>query len=243
MSENISSINRDKYNKEDAFNYLDDRWHRVRVEKSLNLIKRYRDKNGGYLKALDVGCGDGDIGSKIKKLGIETWGIDVAENSLVKSQEKGLHIVNGDIQKRLPFEDASLDVVFAGEVIEHIADPRYFVTEVNRVLKLGGMFVLTTPNLAGLDNRFKLLVGKIPRCIEPLSSHHYQHVRPFTLSSLREFLKRGGFTPTDLKSNRIKVTSFLQSYVLANLFPSLGASLIIGANKTETVKKIQLNRK
>ncbi len=91
-----------------------------------------------------------------------------------------------------------------------------------------------------------MLFGIIPRCIEPLSSHHYLHVRPFTYSSLAEFLNRGGFTVTDFRSNRIKLSPFqglkLDVYWLADLLPSIGQTLIVTARKDRGVKAIALDK-
>jgi 2-polyprenyl-3-methyl-5-hydroxy-6-metoxy-1,4-benzoquinol methylase len=51
----------------------------------------------------------------------------------------------------------SVDIVFAGEVLEHVADPISFVEDVHRTLKLNGIFILTTPNS---DAFFYKLKGK-----------------------------------------------------------------------------------
>ncbi len=242
MSSNISDINDNKYSQEGAFDYLDDKWHQVRISKSLEIISTYKNKLGNSLKALDIGCGDGKISEKIKDLGIEVYGLDVSEQALKKAEMRGIKTQVGDVHEQFPYPDSFFDIIFAGEVIEHIADPRKFVTEANRILRAGGLFVITTPNLAGLESRVKMLFGKIPRCIEPLSSHHYQHVRPFTFSSLKEFLERGGFSVNSLSSNRIK-TGSADFYTLADWFPSLGSTIIVEAVKKDRVTDIELNKR
>lgn len=52
----------------------------------------------------------------------------------------------------LPFRDEVFDAVFAGELIEHLVDPRCGLAEFNRVLSPGGLLVLTTPNRLRLAN-------------------------------------------------------------------------------------------
>ena len=52
----------------------------------------------------------------------------------------------------LPFRDASFDALFAGELVEHLPDPRPGVAEFYRVLRPGGTLILTTPNRLRLAN-------------------------------------------------------------------------------------------
>jgi len=69
----------------------------------------------------------------------------------------------------LPFENNYFDFFFAGEIIEHLFDSRFFLKEIHRVLKINGYLILSTPNLARIDDRLKFLLGKTPRQITPPS--------------------------------------------------------------------------
>ncbi len=240
MVNHIAKINNAKYSQEGAFDYLSGKWHKIRIQKSLEMIHQYAQGKTS-LRALDIGCGDGAVAKYIKDLGCEVHGMDISSLALNQAETKGIYTKIGNVQEKLPYDQNYFDVVFAGEVIEHIADPRYFICEVNRIIKKDGLFVVTTPNLAGLDNRFKLLFGKIPRCIDPLSSHHYQHVRPFTFESLKQMVENGGFTIRHFTTNRIKTGIFGDWYFLNDLLPSIGATLIIGCVKKEVVSDIELN--
>ena len=51
-----------------------------------------------------------------------------------------------DVENGLPFSDTSVDLIWCTEVIEHLRDPEYFLREVERVMRPGGMAVFTTPN-------------------------------------------------------------------------------------------------
>ncbi|RKR10939.1 ubiquinone/menaquinone biosynthesis C-methylase UbiE [Flavobacterium sp. 90] len=77
--------------------------------------------------------------------------------------------------KIMPFEDASFDVVFSTEVLEHVPNPDEYLTEVKRVLKPGGMFFFTVPFLMSLH--------EVP--------HDYYRYTPFSLEMI---FKRVGFT-------------------------------------------------
>jgi ubiquinone/menaquinone biosynthesis C-methylase UbiE len=83
----------------------------------------------------------------------------------------------------LPFEDTSFDVVYAGEIIEHVGDPTGALREWRRVLKPGGIFILTTPN------RDRLL-ARANRCEMIMNP---EHVREYTLPELKSALREAGF--------------------------------------------------
>jgi ubiquinone/menaquinone biosynthesis C-methylase UbiE len=83
----------------------------------------------------------------------------------------------------LPFEDRSFDVVYAGEIIEHVGDPAAALREWGRVLKPGGIFILTTPNrnrLLARANRREMIM-------------HPEHVREYSLPELKSALRSHGF--------------------------------------------------
>ncbi len=69
----------------------------------------------------------------------------------------------------LPFRDEAFDAVFAGELIEHLVDPRHGLAEFNRVLRGRGTLILTTPNRLRLAN----LVDRSER---PYSPDHLSEV-------------------------------------------------------------------
>ncbi len=63
----------------------------------------------------------------------------------------------------LPAEDESFDYILCSEVIEHMEqDPMFMMSELNRVLKLGGMLILTTPNIASSSGISRILKGIDP---------------------------------------------------------------------------------
>lgn len=103
------------------------------------------------------------------------------------------HSVNVETTK-LPFEDASLDVVVFGEVLEHMTnDPWFAIGEIARVLKPGGALVLTTPNVARLENVVALVEGR--NLYDPFSKYgpYGRHNREYTRDELHRLLAHGGF--------------------------------------------------
>jgi 2-polyprenyl-6-hydroxyphenyl methylase/3-demethylubiquinone-9 3-methyltransferase len=98
-------------------------------------------------RVLDVGCGEGRFAAELARAGAHVVGIDVAEEPLRRARmrhpELDLRLVAGEGPWELA--DASFDVVWAGEVIEHVADTAAWLSELRRVLRSGGSLLLSTP--------------------------------------------------------------------------------------------------
>jgi predicted SAM-dependent methyltransferase len=119
----------------DAVNVGRQLWARWR---SRGRIMRYLARPG--FCGLQVGCGPHYL---------KGW----LNSDLLDNPRRDIFI---DITRPLPFPDASLDAVYAGEVIEHVSEPygRQFLSEVFRVLKPNGVLRLTTPDLREICRLF-----------------------------------------------------------------------------------------
>jgi ubiquinone/menaquinone biosynthesis C-methylase UbiE len=84
---------------------------------------------------------------------------------------------------RLPFEDASFDALYAGEIIEHVSDADAALREWGRLLAPGGVLILTTPN------RDRLLA----RANRSVMVMNPEHVRELSLPELKDSLREQGF--------------------------------------------------
>jgi len=101
--------------------------------------------------ALEVGCGGGILTEEVARMGFETTGIDPSEHSLniarIHAQKSGLNIqYDFGSGEALPYKDASFDVVFCCDVLEHVRDLPKVISEISRVLKPGAAFVFDTLN-------------------------------------------------------------------------------------------------
>ena len=90
----------------------------------------------------------------------------------------------------LPFAEKSFDVVFCGECLEHVVDTDWLLCEINRVLKPGGHFILTFPNIRTPLSILMMLIN-----MPPMGSARYRsaHVRDFTTGTIRLALQNCGF--------------------------------------------------
>lgn len=92
---------------------------------------------------LDLACGGGLLAPHIQAKGHRHVGLDLSPTALPLARAHGVTPVRGDAL-HLPFADEVADVVVAGEVLEHVAEPLQLVAEATRVLRPGGTLVLDT---------------------------------------------------------------------------------------------------
>ncbi len=98
-------------------------------------------------RVLDMGCGTGWFTHELIKRGGEVVSSDIGHQLLLATRTKTAEsslVVNS--LEALGFVDACFDIVLCTEVIEHTPNPRQAVAELMRVLKPGGVLVLTVPN-------------------------------------------------------------------------------------------------
>jgi SAM-dependent methyltransferase len=145
-------------------------------------------------RALDLGCGEGDFTAELARAGASPGGVDVARAALARAQARhpGLDFRPAPIDGPLPLEDGSFELVWASEVIEHVADTARWLSEVRRVLVPGGRLLLTTP----AHGRLRVALGGLERFSEPLGDH----LHLYTEASLRGVLEEFGFQPVVVRA-------------------------------------------
>lgn len=144
-------------------------------------------------RLLDIGCGAGEFSRRLRAAGWKVFGLELATGQASRASALGIRTVVGEVSVGLPFRSEELDLVFAGEIIEHLLDTDGFLAEIHRVLKRRGVLVITTPNLASFENRLRLLLGRYPAWVDyRLGSSG--HVRAYTPRILRSQLATHGFT-------------------------------------------------
>ncbi len=133
------------------------------IRKEINSYSKSRKD----LKILDVGCGDGEVTNKIlrdlKPSCFQIYGLDVLKSvryAKIKYYKQDLE------HKKFPFSNEKFDIVYSNQVLEHLLDKDNFIMECFRVLKEGGLFILSTENIASFDNIISLFLSQ-----EPLSQN------------------------------------------------------------------------
>jgi 2-polyprenyl-3-methyl-5-hydroxy-6-metoxy-1,4-benzoquinol methylase len=212
-----------------------------RIGKSISLLQAHRPR-----RILDVGCTDGLISGVIKaRTGGYVIGMDASSPAIEKAKaicDEAYVVEFG--KGSLPIPDASVDGIFAGEIIEHVFHTEDFLEELHRVAAPGACLVISTPNLAAWFNRVFVLLGLQPLFTDTGVRFSAQgnwlikpslppgHIRNFTLSSLRHLLKVAGWTTVSahgqgILSNKLR---YLDKPI-STLFPSLASDMILVCRK------------
>jgi SAM-dependent methyltransferase len=136
---------------------------------------------GPGLKVLDLGCRTRALTQHYANENAVV-GVDVDRAALDRAAARlEIETVWADVEDELPFPDEAFDVVVAGELLEHLADPALAVEHVRRVLRPGGRFVGSVPNAFRLKSRLRVLAGRHPET-DPT------HLQLFSPEALRALL-------------------------------------------------------
>ncbi|WP_405596720.1 class I SAM-dependent methyltransferase [Streptomyces sp. NBC_01410] len=220
--------------------YFAKRYHAVRVmiaRRQLGSALMSSATAAPHGPVVELGAGGGRIvaGNRLMKLlgSRPVIYVDIDPSALGSAESGGRIRVCSDVAEGLPFRDASIAAVVMGELIEHIYDTRRLLEDCHRVLVPNGALIITTPNLAALQDRICFVAGRSPRHVNPLHRYLWLHIRPFTSHSLRSVLCKTGFDVIELKSNfvvwRRKSGHRLQSRSMARLLPGVGSILVVSA--------------
>jgi 2-polyprenyl-6-hydroxyphenyl methylase/3-demethylubiquinone-9 3-methyltransferase len=108
---------------------------------------------------VDLGCGGGLLAPHVAAKGYHHIGVDLTASALVQAAAQGVAVVRGNALA-VPLADGCADVVSAGELLEHVADPRRVIAEAARLLRPGGLLVLDTVNATALARLIVVTIGE-----------------------------------------------------------------------------------
>lgn len=190
------------------------KWEKKRDTQFLSFL----DYNSDAI-VVDLGCGDGEFSVRaIKQIGCkEMYGTEIWDDAIEKSSKKGLKVIKCDLNEKLPFDDGFFDVIISNQVLEHLWYPVQFIKEIKRILKDGGIAIISTENLGSWDNIGALIIGWTPFSMEfdvygklgnPLSPHNCEkfdkyptHTRIFTYRGLISAFEIVGFDIVNIRGS------------------------------------------
>lgn len=149
------------------------------------------------LSVLDLGCGTGRHALWLAAAGADVTGVDFSEGMLAEARQKSgadaVRFLAHDLHEPLPFADATFDRVVSGLVLEHLRDLGAFFGEMRRVVKPGGVAVVSAMHPA------MMLRGSQARFTDPDSGEVVAvGSEPHTLGAFVMAAVRAGFRLDDV---------------------------------------------
>ncbi len=154
-------------------------------DSALKFFQDYTKTNATSLKGkqvIDLSAGSGYIAHLFEEVGTEVQLFDLfpEQNKFAKATCRFI-----DLQKSFPLPDATADLVICSETIEHLPNQHFLFVETARILKPGGISILTTPNSSSLRSRFAQFM---------MESEHYSTPAPNELNAFVSWDgKEGGY--------------------------------------------------
>ncbi len=166
------------------------------------VVRILRELKPGQL--LDVPAGQGALAASLIDAGFEVSCCDLYPEIF---RLPHVPIVQGDLNRALPYDSSSFEYVTCIEGLEHIENPQQAVREFARLLRPGGHLVTSVPNILNIEERMKWLIHGHTSHFKPLTRAHVArvreelgdkeemalHVNPIGYSELRYTLEKEGF--------------------------------------------------
>ncbi len=150
---------------------------------------------------LDVGCGNGWASKKLIPTGRKVISMDISTDNPVKAVSEVPHKNHAGLiadAYNIPLKDNSIDCIIASEVLEHVPDPRTFITSLIKLLKHDGKLIITVPYNEKIE--YYLCV----HCNRPTPKH--AHLHSFNENNISQFIPESGIT--------WKTKRFINKYLL-----------------------------
>ncbi len=157
-------------------------------------VLRVLKETPGVARVLDAGCGNGSLAARIAHEGFSVYACDTSTSGIAQGRRA---FPNVRFEVASVYDDLralfgeTFDACVSTEVVEHLYDPRRFVSRVFDILRPGGLFVLTTPYHGYLKNLALALSGKM--------DNHYTalwdggHIKFWSRRTLATLLEEAGF--------------------------------------------------
>lgn len=139
---------------------------------------------------LEVGCGDASFTRNLAQHSSRVTAIDISAAQIEENilAYPDICFMEHDVSRRFPFPDATFDVIWCSEVLEHLFDPAFAMREMHRVMSPGGRLLVTVP----YHGMFKDVLIALFKWDEHFAPSH-PHIRFFTCKTLSKLAAQAGF--------------------------------------------------
>ncbi|MDQ1520701.1 MAG: hypothetical protein QOI55_1774 [Actinomycetota bacterium] len=144
-------------------------------------------------RILDLGCSDGALGDRLRRLGHEVTGVDATEHR--DASERLDAYVVADLERGIPDEvGTGFDIVLAADVLEHVRKPDRLLGDARDRLRVGGSVIVSIPNFAHWYPRLRVALGAFDYDARGILDRG--HLRFFTRRSFERLALTTGFAVT-----------------------------------------------
>jgi SAM-dependent methyltransferase len=163
---------------------------------------------------LDIPCGAGEVAIQLAKEGYTVHAGDLGSELIPEAAAYvGERFRVVDMNSALPWPDSSFDLVVSVEGVEHLENAFAFFREAYRICRPGGLFLITTPNIASLRSRVRYFGSNFftqdPRPLNESARHPLHHIGLRTFSEWRYTLHVSSFQLIVVSHTHIKPVSYL----------------------------------
>ncbi|MBU0694085.1 MAG: class I SAM-dependent methyltransferase [Candidatus Omnitrophica bacterium] len=159
-------------------------------------------------KVLDVGCGEGNLGFKLREKGIEVVGIEKDEKSYLLAKEKLNRVFLTDVEKfQLPFSKGYFDCIIYADVLEHFIYPLAVLRKHRDFLNNSGYIIASIPNIRYYKIIIRLFLGGSWDYMDK-GILDKSHLRFFTLINIKELFADAGYEIVEIKRNFVASRGF-----------------------------------
>ena len=141
---------------------------------------------------IDLGCGNGSLLKKlVEEKNVIAQGIEISLSGVEACKNKGLKVLQGRIDEKLPFKDLEFDFSICNVTIQMVMYPEVLLKEMKRISKYQ---IISFPNFAFYKNRIDLLFnGRMPKpMLFDYKWYNTGHIHQFSISDFYELLNDVG---------------------------------------------------
>lgn len=202
----------DKFNATEGIRYTFNKKDMGRRDRKVLSILESFGINGK--SCLDIGSGTGRWIQYVKQKNAGfIGGVDISLSSIKNFQHNCNKVQKADIEfDKLDFDNEFFDIIISFMVLEHLRDPANFISEVKRISRIGGLIIMSIPNLVSFRSRLRMLLGYLPVAVTSDNTH----VKFYTKKELKALFKPFGLQPVLIptsfsihptKSKRLRIPS------------------------------------